>query len=229
MASSPRLDKRARALAATGADPLRVELLERARRFKRSWVEMAEALTQLRTRRSYEAWGFRDLHGYCAEELLLKASTVDKLTGSYRTLQRHAPDLLEAEADSHRPVPSYEAVDYFARALGEEGHPPTPRRPPELVEELHQAVFEQARPVSSVRREFNEVLFAKSDEEAVLHTLERTSAAVRRLQDVLPTIDGLRPERISKATGALEGLKDDLDALIPSARERVEQGKRRAG
>ena len=41
-----KLQDRADELASQGADPMRIEALHRARRFKRSWLEMAEALSE---------------------------------------------------------------------------------------------------------------------------------------------------------------------------------------
>jgi GTP cyclohydrolase I len=67
--SHQKLDALAQMLERTGEDPLRLELVHRAQRFKRSWVELAEALHELRGNRGYEAWGYADLHEYCAKEL----------------------------------------------------------------------------------------------------------------------------------------------------------------
>ncbi len=148
-----KLHERADQLEAEGADPFRVEVIRRARRFKRSWLEMAEALSTLRINKSYEGWGFADLYAYCAEELLLKRPTVDKLTGSYHTVKRHAPELLKEDDDAR--LPSFDAVDYFARAVGERGRPRTTPPPAEVVEQLERAVFDEARPVASIKKEFH--------------------------------------------------------------------------
>ena len=135
------LGQRVMDLQSDGADPLRIELLHRARRFKRSWIEMAEALTQLRVSRAYEGWGYADLYGYCNDELLIKKRTVDKLTGSYRAIERHAPQILDA-ANDDSPMPSIDAVDYFARAMGEHRDDAEPAGAARtVVDELQRAVF----------------------------------------------------------------------------------------
>jgi hypothetical protein len=39
-----------------GADPARVDIVRRAQRFKRSWVELAEGLYALRKSRRFQQW-----------------------------------------------------------------------------------------------------------------------------------------------------------------------------
>ena len=215
MAATDQLEARAHELEAEGADPMRVELLRRARRFKRSWIEMAEALVEVRVSRAYEAWGYGDFFAYCAGELLLKRRTVEKLTGSYNTIKRHAPDVLEGDGD----VPSFDSVDYFTRALDRAGYNDegwedvAPGETPEAIADLRQAVFDEARPVSSLRREFHPILFKKSDEEETREILEKAESYADRLAKVLPQVPGLSKTRIAETAAALEGLCRDLEAL----------------
>ncbi len=228
MASGDRkLEQRLDELAQQGADPLRLEVLDRARQFKRSWIDMAEVLLKVRASGAYEAWGYADFHAYCADELLIKRKTVDKLTGSLTAIKRHAPALLDAE-DLERPIPSYDAVDYFARAVGDGGDDSSADRPIEVLDELREAVFDQVRPVSAIRRQFNPVLYPKSDDQCVLEALEKASAAARRIASLLPDIDGLSRGRVLEVETALEALQRDLELLIPGARERLEQLRARA-
>ncbi len=228
MASGDRkLQLRMAELAEQGADPLRLEVLQRARQFKRSWIDMAEALMKVRASGAYQAWGHADLYAYCADELLIKRKTVDKLTGSLTAIKRHAPALLDAR-DLERPIPSCESVDYFARAVGERGEDSPPDHPIEVLDELREAVFDQARPLSAIRRQFNSVLYPKSDDQCALEALEKASAAARRVANLLPTVDGLSRRRVLEVEAALGALQQDLERLIPAARERLEQVRGRA-
>jgi len=211
-----------------GADPLRVDLLRRARNFKRSWVEMAEALLELRVSRAYEAWGYKNLYAYCSEELLIKKRTVDKLTGSYNTLQQHAPEMLRDDFDQ-RQMPSFDSVDYFAKAV-ERVSEPGPREEPaeDVVSDLKQAVFDEQKPVTSLRRRFNGVIFTKSHDENALQIMEKANAAAQRLCAWLPNIDGLGHDRVAEVAASLDGLIRDLEQLLPEARERVAESRAKA-
>jgi hypothetical protein len=216
MATTDQLEARAHELEAEGADPRRVELLRRARRFKRSWIEMAEALVEVRVTRAYEAWGYPEFYAYCAGELLLKRRTVEKLTGSYNTIKRHAPDVLEGDGE----VPSFDSVDYFTRALDRAGYNDEgwedveTAEAPEAIQELRQAVFDESRPVSSLRREFHPILFKKSDDEATREALEKANSYAQRLCRILPDVPGLSKTRVAETAAALDGLCRDLDTLL---------------
>jgi len=80
---------------AVANDPLRADTLQKARSFKRTWLELAEALTKVQAARSWEGWGFPDFDAYCRKELHLRGSTVAKLLGSYRFLETSAPRVIE--------------------------------------------------------------------------------------------------------------------------------------
>jgi hypothetical protein len=221
MSVTERLGQRAMDLEQQGAHPLRVELLHRARRFKRSWIDMAEGLAELRANRAYEDWGYDDLHAYCAGELLLQKRTVEKLTGSFRTIERHAPQMLDPER-SDEPMPTIDAVDYFARAMGE--HREGAAKPAEdngVVEELRKAVFDDPQPLSVLRKQFNDVLYPKSPAEDALAVMQRANSAANRLCNLLPDIDGLQRARISEVAAALDALIRDIEVLLPKARERA--------
>ena len=213
-----KLQDRADELASQGADPMRIEALHRARRFKRSWLEMAEALSEIKVRKLYEAWGYIDLFAYCAEELSLKRGTVEKLTGSYRTIERYAPELLQADGDEAK-LPSFDSVDYFARALGERDSRRAEAPTPEVLDALRDAVFDEARPVSAIRREFHATLSPKSEAEVATDYAERTRAQVRRLLDALPLVSGLASSTLRDATATLERLDRELNAIATPAEQ----------
>ncbi|MBM4357724.1 MAG: hypothetical protein FJ096_06395 [Deltaproteobacteria bacterium] len=218
-----KLSDRANALAAQGAEPLRVEAIHRARRFKRSWLEMAELLTDIKLRRKYEAWGYGDLYAYAADELQLKRGTVEKLTGSYRTIERYAPELLEAGGDDAR-LPSFDAVDYFARAIGEREGKRADAVAPEVLDQLKDAVFEDARPIAAIRREFHATLYPKSEDERAAEHAERTRAQVKRLLDALPALDGIPPTTRAEVQRVLERLEAELARLATPAADAASAG-----
>src|SRR5277367_4624353 len=94
----------AAAAEAHGDDPERVEALERARRFKASWIELAEVLTEVRHNGHWTRWGYASFEAYTKGELHLRTETVEKLTGSYQFLKRRAPEVL-ARDGVNTPIP----------------------------------------------------------------------------------------------------------------------------
>ena len=103
-------------------DPERAELLRRTRRFKSSWIELAEALTGARRANRWRDWGYGSFEEYTQKELHLRQETVDKLTGSYSFLQRRAPAVLARDGVA-APLPSYQAIDFLRRVEEKEDAP----------------------------------------------------------------------------------------------------------
>ncbi len=211
------LGLRERTLLEQGADPLRIEILQRARRFKRSWIDMAEALLRVKASGVFTEWGYADLYAYCDEELLIKRRTVDKLTGSFSTIQQHAPQVLEESREA--PIPNYDAVDYFKKVMEA---PESSPHDPEVMEELRTAVFEEGQPANLLRKQFNPIFFAKTSEDVALDALLKVKNTAERLERLLGDVDGISETSVTGVGTALEQLTVELDALIPKARERAE-------
>lgn len=193
-----------------------MQVVSCARSFKRSWVDMAEVLVQVRSRDMYQTWGFETLHGYALEELNIKRSTVDKLTGSYSAMERHVPHALEWDGVGQT-MPAMEAVDYFARAIDpkpkKEGDPVPDPPAEEVVEDLKQAIFEDLASAPALRRRFNDVLRPKSDDQQRKEILGRLRSTANRLESLVTHVDTLTDDRVEQVTTCMQELRADLDAL----------------
>lgn len=234
--SSKKLDDLARLLEKTGGDAERLEAVKRAQKFRRSWLELAEAITKIRKNRSYERWGYDDLYAYCKDELTLKKPTVDKLTISYSTLQRHAPQVLSRDGVA-KTIPSYQAIDYFSRAVGDEepandpeplpGKKKAPPRAGEHFQELSSAVFDEGQPVTELRKRFDPVFFPKPKGAEKLATIQRANGAARKLAELLPDIDGLPESQVRKLEAELGKLRSKLDELAEPLKDKVAKAQKR--
>lgn len=217
------LDRTAEELRASGADGLRLELVKRARSFKRTWVDMAEGLVRVRNEGAYRGWGFEDFHAYCSLELQLKRATVDKLTGSFNTLETHAPNVLNRDGLA-TPIPEMDSVDYFARALIDPATLPPKQRgtraappPPDVVDEMKRAVFDEQLPVAALRKRFDPILKPKTEDDARLDQVHRTSAAVRKLVAQLEASDFVDEDRRKSLLADLDALSGELDVIAANA------------
>jgi hypothetical protein len=203
----------------SGGDPMRVDIVRRAQRFKRSWVELAEGLTALRKNRRFEKWGYSELSEYCQKELHIKQATVDKLVLSYGALREHAPEVLRRDGVS-REIPSLDAVDYFSRAVGsgdDEEATSTRRRidaPREVLDELRSAVFEEGRTLGELRKRFDPIFRPKSAEEEAGEQLRKLKQLADRLAESVQHVEGLSEKRVARTLAAIEALQRDLDELL---------------
>ncbi|HEX7479637.1 MAG TPA: hypothetical protein VF331_17665 [Polyangiales bacterium] len=230
--SDEQLQALADRLERAGDDPARVDIVRRAQRFKRSWIELAEGLLKLRKSRAYERWGYADLHEYCNKELHIKQATVDKLMLSYSTLQTHAPEVLKRDGVS-REIPTIEAVDYFTRAFGaNDEQAPAHRRldaPKGVLAELRSAVFDEGQSASELRKRFDPILRPKDESDENTEALRKAKALAERLGQVVQGIDGLAESRVGRVLAVVEALVRDLDGLIEKApKPRASKGKHAA-
>lgn len=200
----------------SGDDAERLDIVKRAQRFKRSWIELGEGIAKLRKTRAYEKWGYRDLHEYCRMELHIQAATVDKLSMSYSTLKKHAPTVLERDGLT-KEIPSIDAVEYFGKAMGMAPEGKELREPVDaprgVVDELRAAVFDDGHTVSELRRRFNPMIHPKDPETESRELVRRTRGAARKLSELIHTVDGLPQGRVEKVETAIIGLLKDLEAL----------------
>ncbi|MEZ4255703.1 MAG: hypothetical protein R3A78_08285 [Polyangiales bacterium] len=216
--STPSLDELAADLERRGDDNERLELVRRARNFKRAWIEMAEALVLVERSQTWKRWGYESLHDYAEKELRIKRPTVEKLTLSYLTVRKHAPKVL-ARDGVETAVPSMDAVDYFVRALRKQGDDPTTDAEPGSVRELKAAVFDEVRPIAAIRKEFNPVFFQPAPDARERELLEKTRTTTRRLLGLLRNLDFLRGAERQTLVDALEGLETKLSEAIPTTRD----------
>src|SRR5258707_689325 len=133
-------------------DPERAGLIQCARRFKASWIELAEALAQARRGGQGKRWGFESFEDYARIELHLKEETVQKLTGSFQFLQRRAPEVLRRDG-VRESIPSYQAIDFLRRAEEQDG------APEDAVEAIRARVIDEGAPLAAVSRQYKDVVF----------------------------------------------------------------------
>jgi hypothetical protein len=170
-------------MAEFGNDAERVDVLRKARRFKTSWVELAETLSRVLTNQRWKYWGYATFEDYCRKELHLRRETAYKLTGSYAFLKKRAPDALERDGAAE-PLPPLDSVE-FLRKASERAAEPSAEVPEESLRELERAVVEQGAPVATLRRKYKEVFFPTGDDEREVREKQQVLAAAKRLAQAL--------------------------------------------
>ncbi len=191
---------------AVAADPERADTLAKARAFKRTWLELAEALTRCADKRLWEKWGFSDFDAYCRKELHLKGSTVAKLLGSYRFLESSAPRVLERSPRGEQsPVPSLGAVEFVAKAT-ERG-----AADPETLETIQRVAFDEGADAPLLSRRFKEVAFPESDDDRADRARGNIVQTARRLAALIAEESSPVPKKL--AIKLEETLGEVLEAL----------------
>lgn len=219
MSSIDDLDRFAESLREKGETGLRLRAVETARQFKRSWLEMARVILEVRNRRSYESWGYPDVYAYCLEELRIKRPTVEKLVLSYSTISEHAPKVLNYDGVA-QPIPSVDSVDYLAKALRERDTEEDGSGLPseDVIAELKQAIFEEGAPVQSLRKRFDPIIHPKSEAEIERDAIKKALGALRRLEATLLDVT-LEMELFEESRSLFERLHRALEQADEDAKE----------
>jgi hypothetical protein len=188
-------------------DPERVEALRRTRRFKASWLELAEALSEVKRNKSWQRWGYDSCENYYKNELKLRQETVDKLTGSYMFLHKSAPEVLSRDPLA-TPMPSYQAIDFLRRA--EERAAETDTVSNETMVDIRKKVLEDGVPIATVARLYKDTLFPVSEGEKKEKDLKEIKHTANKLRDLLEETSVV-PKRV--ATELAEALARLLEEV----------------
>lgn len=188
-------------------DPLRSDMLRRARVFKTGWVELAEALVRVRRSKSFEGWGYATFEDYTKKELKLRQETVDKLTGSFLFLKERAPDVMERDGVTQK-IPSYDTVDFLRRA---EERREAPR---EVLDELREKVLEHPVSMPTLSKQFAPRVFPPTEDERVSRERTAMKGAAERLLETL-----------GESRSAPKGLAGDLTVLLERFLAALEVGE----
>lgn len=165
---------------AFAGDSERVRVLEIARTFKRSWIDLADVLTKVHQKEAWKRWGYDSFDSYCATELYLKSNTVAKLLGSFRFLEARAPAVIQRTRDEPRaPVPSLQAVDFVHRANKRGAAPESTLR------QIEVAAFEEGTEAPMLRRQFKEIAFPVDDETKARRLKNQIASAAKRLASLI--------------------------------------------
>ena len=169
---------------AVSSDPLRADTLQKARAFKRTWIELADALTRVQTNKSWEGWGYPDFDAYCRKELHLRGSTVQKLLGSFRFLETSAPRVIERSRDTESedfstPIPSLPAVEFVQKAIDRGA------ADAETIETIKRVAFEEGVDAPMLARKFTDVAFPETDRERREKLRANIAQAARKLSSLI--------------------------------------------
>jgi hypothetical protein len=191
-------------------DPERVELLARARRFKASWLDLAESLSAVKRSGRWRDWGYDSFEAYAKGELRIRQETADKLTGSYSFLKKRAPAVLTRDA-LHEPIPSYQAVDFLRRAEASEDAPKG------TVEEIRRRVLDDGAPAATIARTYGDVVFPLDEGRRKARDVSGIKNVARRLKELLSETKAVPRKLAGEVDGALEKLLDAIETAEEAA------------
>ena len=161
-----------------GLEPesFRYQVLDSAKRFKSSWIELGQFLFTVYKDKRYKDWEYLTFEAYCAKEIGIRQNTAVKLLKSYSFLEKEEPEFVRSEALSERKpdrIPSYEAVNTLRLAHENE------RITEDQYEGLRQDILEDVKEDSEIKKKIKYIL--KSGAKSSAASPEDKNASLKKL------------------------------------------------
>jgi hypothetical protein len=180
-------------------------VLDKAKRFKSSWVELGEKLLQVSTKGNFRDWGYQSFEEYCVQEIRIKRGTAEKLTMAYRFMEKEEPQLLSAREDL-KPLPDYRSIDLLRKAKEEKDFTE------QEYGDLRKSVVEEDRSHPTVLKKYKEVA-ALREEVNPLAPIKASISAARRLESTLRGLMDPPAIYLSQVGEMIVHLEEELEAL----------------
>ena len=198
------------------ADSLRRHVLESAKDFKTSWIELGRALYSVWKDKMFKSWGYTTFDAYAASEIGIKKQTAVKLLKSYYFLEKEEPQYLakdNTEPENVAAMPSYESVDLLRTAKNKK------ELDKDDYEHLKKEIFEKGRDARDVKKDLTSLIRQRQELDPDEAYQKRKYASVKRL---LGTLKALKTEiEISKLLPA--PLIKELSGLISKVEAEIEE------
>lgn len=184
----------------------RYEVLDKAKQFKSSWVELGEKLLKVSSEARFREWGYTSFEEYCVQEIRIKRGTAEKLTMAYRFMEKEEPQMLSPAGPSQelKPLPDYRSVDLLRKAKEEGGFSE------EEYQDLRKSVVEEERSHPTVLKKFKEVASLREEADPLI-PLKASLSAARRLHAALLNLIDPPGTYLSQVGAIISHLEQEME------------------
>lgn len=200
-----------RKMESAAADPIRLQVLQNAKSFKTSWIDLGQSLYAVWKDKLYKNWGYMTFDAYTSREIGIKKPTAIKLLKSYYFLEKEEPRYIkhdvaddEAGEQTAAAIPSYEAVNVLRLAKEKKSIDSSD------YASLRKDVLEKGKDVKEVKKDLTAIMKQREELEPDEARKVKRLAALKRFIGVLKTVK--REIEVSKMLPA--SILKEVDGLI---------------
>jgi hypothetical protein len=194
---------------------MRYHVLESAKNFKLSWIELGRSLYTVWRDKMYKSWGYTEFDTFTAKEIGIKKPTAMKLLRSYYFIEKEEPQLLKNDNSLPRDVaviPNYEAVDVLRiakenKGLGEDDY-----------QRIKKEVFEGGRDFREVKKDLTALIRQRDDlppeeawEKKRLASIKRCLGTLKSLKEELKVSKILPAQIINEIAALIAKIEKQID------------------
>lgn len=166
-------------------DSVRYSVLNSAKKFKSSWLELGQALYAVWKDKLYKKWGYLTFDAYTAKEVGIRKQTALKLLKSYFFLKKEEPAHVQKEyieSQNAKSIPSYESVNALRLAKNNK----------ELDSSdyagIRRNVLDLGKEAKDVKRDITTLMRQRAEPDSAEARQMKKYAAVRRLVSTLKAL-----------------------------------------
>jgi hypothetical protein len=188
-------------------NPLRRQILESAKSFKTSWIDLGRALYSVWKDRLYKEWGYNNFDTYTSKEIGIRKQTSMKLLRSYYFLEKEEPEYLKgqhAESSDTALLPGYEAIDVLRRAKNNK------QLDSRDYQDIKEDIFQKGKDAVEARRELTSLIRQRQELEPEEAWEKKKVATVKRFVTVLKSLK----EEIKSSKLLSASLVKETESLI---------------
>lgn len=167
---------------------LRYRILESAKNFKTSWIELGQNLYSVWKDKLYKEWGYNKFETYTAGEIGIRRQTAMKLLKSYYFLEKEEPAYITkdyAEGVNVALLPNYETIDVLRLARNKK------TLDDKDYADLKKKIFEKGKDSKDLRRDLTNLMAHREELMPQEAWEKRKLSTVKRL---LSTLKALKKE-----------------------------------
>jgi len=193
---------------------LRYRILNSAKAFKTSWVDLGRCLYSAWKDKLYKDWGYNKFEIYTSREIGIRKETALKLLRSYYFLEKEEPQYLQedyAEAKDTAGLPTYEAINVLRLAknkktLGKEDYL-----------NLKKEIFQEGKDYQQARRDLTALIRQREElepgqawEKKKIATVKRFLSTLKSLKNEIETAKMLPASFIKDAASLIKKLEEQI-------------------
>ena len=197
------------------SDSLRYRILESAKNFKTSWIQLGQALYTVWKDKLFKEWGYVKFETYAAKEIGIRKTTAMKLLKSYYFLEKEEPDYLTPDFAQNQDaalLPGYEAINALRLAKDNK------KIGPQDYRHLKNEIFEKGKDVREFRQDLMDLIREKQElvpEEAWkkkrLSTVKRLLGTLKSLKKEAQVLKLLPPGIIQETSGLIKKIESEIN------------------
>lgn len=184
-------------------------VIQAAKRFKSSWVELGRLLVKVRNEGLFSDWGYESYESYCLRELHIRRQTAEKLARGFSFLAKHEPEEVEAPEITQK-APAFEVVEVLANAE-ERG-----QLSADEYRSIRDSIWNPDKPAAEVKKEISERYPAPPPEApSEAFQLRRLAGLAKKLAKEMASSQRLPQAVIERA----HALADEVSELATQAEQ----------